>query len=240
MLEKIIQFEKEIQSELLINYKPVHKDILIVVHNQLDYVKACIESIYEYTEDFTLYLWDNNSDQETAEYLAGLGAIRSEVNLGFIEPNNELVKLGNSEYIILLNSDTIVKAGWDKYLIGFLQNNPEFGQVGYSGSKLENGKGGKTELITPDYIPGWCFCIPRKIYNEIGLFDPNFKFAYCEDADLSFRIKERWKIHSLKLDLVYHFQNKTIKEVAKKQDCRKTFDQNHEYLQKKWKIHNFI
>lgn len=41
------------------------KDILIVVHNQLDYVKQCIQSIQEHTNNYHIYIWDNGSDDET-------------------------------------------------------------------------------------------------------------------------------------------------------------------------------
>jgi len=172
-------FEDEIRDELEIAAKHIEdnttKDIIIVVHDQLDYVRNCIESVQKHTSDYKLYLWDNASKPETQQYLEkvyseSLGKIelmRSEQNRGFIEPNNTLVEWGDSEYIILLNSDTKVFEGWDSALIGFQKENPDVAITGYLGGLLdENGKGcdsGYGHNI--DYVMGWCICYKRELYD---------------------------------------------------------------------------
>jgi GT2 family glycosyltransferase len=164
---------------------------------------------------------------------------RSEENLGFILPNNILAAKGNSPYLVLLNSDTEVYKGWDTALIGWLVAKPEYAQSGYLGGMLEeNAQGGKSwagEHI--DYVCGWCVCMPRRIYNNFGLFDAeHLSFAYGEDADLSLRLIEAgYKLRALHLGLVIHHGNATISEVQKTRDCKTTFDQNHEYLRKRWR-----
>ena len=73
----LTKYGKEIRDELAIalKYRPVKKDILMVVKDQLTYTKSSIESIYENTEDFELYVWDNGSDEETkASFVGILGA----------------------------------------------------------------------------------------------------------------------------------------------------------------------
>lgn len=224
------------------------KDIIILVHNQLPYMKTCIESILKHTKNFHLYIWDNASNSDMEEYLKELmyqnpgiiDVMRSDTNVGFIPPNNELVKWGKGDYIILLNSDTKVFEGWDKAVLGFFQNNTNVAQIGYLGGVLnEEGKGYRADFgYNVDYISGFCSCISRKTYEEFGLFDHNLKFAYCEDADLSLRLKAAGKeIYSLHLMLVHHFENKTIREVQAKGDIDvvSTFEHNHKYLMSKWK-----
>ena len=245
MLGKINYFREEIKKELgLIEYyKPVKKDILIVVKDQLEYIWQCVESIFKYTEDFNLYIWNNGSDESTTNYLKSLEVrgVRIEhhhKNIGFIEPNNRLIEIGESPYVILLNSDTLVAPNWDKVLVGFLQQNEDFAQVGYMGSVINSdGMGGSSEFgENIDYIPGWCFCIPRKIYQEIGLFDEkNLRFAYGEDSDFSFRLREKgWRIYSLHLDLVRHYENVTVKAVRNEIDTKESFINNHSYINKRW------
>lgn len=222
-----------------------NKDVVIVVHNQLDYIKKCVETIYENTSDFNLYIWDNGSDEPTASYLKSIAdnndniyLERSEENLGFIKPNNILAAKGTSPYLISLNSDTEVHKGWDTALIGWLLAKPEYAQVGYLGGMLEeNGQGGKAwsgECI--DYVCGWCVCMDREIYNKFGLFDEeHLNFAYGEDADLSLRLIEAGhKLRALYLGLVFHHGNATINEVQKVRDCKPSFDQNHEYIRSRW------
>lgn len=246
----------EVKKELQIveRARSVWKDIIIVVRDQLDYFRQCVDSVAENTTNYHLYIWDNGSKKETANYIDSLveewhfskvenrliTTMRSEVNTGFITPNNELVRWGDSDYIILLNSDTKVFAGWDKAMTGFLEESPEVGQVGYWGGHMgPDGRGfGGANGYDVDYIPGWCFCISRETFNKYGLFDEdNLKFAYCEDADLSLRLKENGKkLYALHAPLVHHYQNKTIVEVEKEGqvDVAATFDANHSYLRKRW------
>lgn len=107
---------------------------------------------------------------------------RSEQNVGFIFPNNELAEVGSGDYVICLNSDTKVFPGWDSAMISFL--NDETVQVGYLGGVLDSE--GYGHVCQPgydiDYVMGWCFCIARRTYNTFGLFNKQLRFAYCEDS----------------------------------------------------------
>lgn len=222
-----------------------HKDIIIIVHNQLYYVKKCIEAIYANTKDFTLYVWDNASDSETADYLNQLAVEKDNfvlehhnTNIGFIRPNNILAAKGTSPYLILLNSDTEVRKGWDMALIGWLEAKKDCAIVGYLGGLLEaNGQGEMAwsgSLI--DYVCGWCCCLSRAKYDQFGLFDEeNLAFAYGEDADLSLRLVEAgYSVYALHLGWVIHYGNVTINEVVKIRNCKTSFDENHAYLKRRW------
>lgn len=251
-LDKFEKFKQEVQNELVIaaDARSPTKDIIVVVHNQLKYLKICVDSIRESTQNFCLYIWDNASSREVQEYYDELlktddGSIkihRCGKNEGFIYPNNECAKLGKGEFIICLNSDTKVFPNWDRVMTGFLDVNPEVAQVGFWGGHMDaEGRGfGGDNGYEIDYIPGWCFCIKRETYNQFGLFNENLKFAYCEDADLSLRLKSSGrKIYALHAPLVYHYQNRTIEEVHEKGeiDVESTFRENHEYLKDRWKCY---
>jgi GT2 family glycosyltransferase len=225
----------------------VSKDIIVVVRNQLTYLKQCVESVQEHTENYHLYIWDNGSGPETVEYIQNLQKRYPDVvstmmyseNVGFIRPNNELAGWGDGEYIILLNSDCKVFHYWDRAMIGFLRATPDVAQVGFWGGHMDaEGRGfGGDYGYNVDYIPGWCFCISRATYRQYGLFSHELQFAYCEDADLSLRLKEAGhKIYALHPALVHHYQNKTIKEVEKEGqvDVRATFEHNHQWMRKRW------
>jgi hypothetical protein len=250
----VIRESSETELSLASISTPAWKDIIIVVHDQLAYLKTCIESVREHTKDYTLYIWDNGSCKETADYLEELQkehvsdtsgnwdieVWRSEKNEGFIKPNNKLAAEGHGEYIILLNSDTKVFKHWDTAMVGWLQHNSDVAQVGYWGGHLgADGRGfGGDNGYEIDYVPGWCFAISRETYNQFGLFDDkNLDFAYCEDADFSMRLLEAGKkLYALHVPLVYHYQNKTIQAVRKEGeiDVLSTFNRNHEYVSKRW------
>ena len=241
MQEHLERFRPEIMEELQVVNSSIDasKDIIIVIHNQLPYLKVCIESVMANTKNFHLYLWDNASDAETEEYLNQVDVMRSGANLGFIEPNNEMVNWGDGDYIVLLNSDTKVFDGWDKAMIGYLQQHADIAQVGYLGGVLsEEGKGIRADFgFDVDYICGFCTCLKRTTFEKFGLFDKRLKFAYCEDADLSLRLKAAGlKVYALHLMLVHHYENKTIIAVQSEGsiDVLSSFTHNHKFLREKW------
>jgi GT2 family glycosyltransferase len=242
MNDKRLIFFEELYCQT--QYNNQNKDIIIIIKDQIDYVKKCIDSIYQNTSDFNIYIWDNASKPETANYLKEISSrenvhlTRSEENLGFIVPNNRLAAISKSPFLILLNSDTEVRSGWDSGLIGYLLVHDKVALTGYHGCVVDaEGRGHPAWCgDNIDFIPGWCACLKRETYERFGLFDEsNLDFAYCEDSDLSFRLQEAGRtIYALHLDLVIHHGNKTITQVQHERDVTATFKKNHHYIQKRW------
>lgn len=238
----------KIKEELLISEYGVgiEKDILIVVHNQLSYLKKCISSIYKNTKKFNLHIWDNASDYDTKKYLKDLSNKKNNINLyessenlGFIIPNNRMAEKTKSPYVILLNSDTVVFKYWADVLVGFLEKEKETKIIGYYGGILNKNFLGFKFLSGEeiDYVCGYCMCFSNETYKQFGLFDENnLEFAYGEDADFCLRVKEAGKkIYALySKDLVFHFCNKTTSSVLIKNDFTPIIKKNYDFLAKKW------
>lgn len=208
----------------------------MVVHNQPDVVRRCLESLRDNTRNYKLYVWDNASDAETSGLIKNCHRYhRSEKNVGFIIPNNRLAAEGDSPYIILLNSDTVVRPGWKESLIGHLENN-DTALVGFQGGIID-GRGvgvGTAYGDKIDYVAGWCMAMRRTTYEEHGLFDEQFEFAYAEDSDLSYRLKSRGlKIYALHLALVDHVGGATIKSLND-DHIKVSFTENHKKFAAKW------
>jgi len=223
------------------NYCPAMKDIIIVVRNQFEEVRNCLDSIQEHTSDYRLHVWDNGSIPLISNLLKSYNPhtyIRTEENLGFVLPNNYLASLTECPYLILLNSDTIVSKGWDEALIGLLQAKKDIGIVGYQGGKLdENYKGNPTNDFEVDYVCGWCLCLPQELYRKFGLFDPNILIAYGEDSDLCLHFRQNgYKVYALHLDYVTHIGNSTVKTVNREIDLVATFTANHNYIKNKYSL----
>ena len=223
-------------------YQPATKDILLIVHDQLEHVKLVIDTITKHTENYDLLVWDNASQPDTAKYLRDHKQItcchRSEENIGFIKPNNRLAESSDAEFLILINSDCQVFAGWDAALIGWLQSHPNCDLVGYQGGKLNADFEGVSTAYGSDidYVCGWCCCYRRSAYERFGLFDEvNLEFAECEDADLSLRLRAAGRgIHALCLDNVIHFGAKTFQQVQNERDLHRTYRKNHVWLRQHW------
>lgn len=235
-----------IQAELQIAAacrKPADIDVLMVAHNQPELVRNAIQSLKDTCPDYHLYLYDNGSDKETADILKaadlrGGKLIRNEKNTGFILPNNYLAMEGESPYIVLLNTDVYCLPGWWEPLISCLQHYPDVGAAGYLGGYL-NKQGVGTSAAwgyDVDYISGWCLAIRRSDYLKYGLFDDvNLEFAYCEDADFCFRLREKagMTTYAFSLNLVWHKGHATSLSIDPNV-LGGPFARNHAYMQRRW------
>jgi GT2 family glycosyltransferase len=159
-------------------------DIIIVNYKSTDYIKSCLQSIYDCIHDIPvrIFIQDNSSSD-------GLKCIKtlfpdsritvSPYNLGFAKAINYTLKKCTAPYVMLLNPDTIVKEGFFEEILDYLQGHPN---VGIVGPKILNGDGtvqgsarsfptlltgffGRTSLLTKWFPNNW---ITRKsiISNE--------------------------------------------------------------------------
>lgn len=224
---------------------PHRKDVILVVKDQPGYVAKCLESLFENTHDFDLYIWDNGSAEETRAVLRryfGRPETRtihwSAGNEGFIVPNNVFADMGKSPTMILLNSDTEVQKGWDDALLGWLADHPNCGAVGYEGGLLgREGVGvGVRHGAEIDYVAAWCMAVPRTVYEAHGLFDQeNLRFAYGEDSDFGLRLRSAGlDLYALNAHLVVHHGNVTTHAVRHEMDLKPSFKANHEHIRRRW------
>ncbi|EKD28782.1 MAG: hypothetical protein ACD_79C00205G0002 [uncultured bacterium] len=95
--------------------------IIIPVLNKVLLTKNCIKSIYSNTEEslFEIIVVNNGSDKQTCEGLSkikdkykNIRFINYKFNKGFARACNAGVKKSKSEYILLLNNDTLVTKNW--------------------------------------------------------------------------------------------------------------------------------
>jgi GT2 family glycosyltransferase/glycosyltransferase involved in cell wall biosynthesis len=115
-------------------------DIVVPVFNALDDTKKCLDSILHKTNlsigDHVLIINDC-SDQETSIWLRNfclsnerIFLIESSSNNGFTVSLNIGCRLSRAEYIVSLNSDTIVTNGWMSRLLACMRSDATIGIVG--------------------------------------------------------------------------------------------------------------
>ena len=119
------------------NLSNISVDIILPIHNALEDVQECISSLYETkTFDFNLIVVDDASDNETKKYLEKKSKelnfllVRNEVNLKFTKAVNKGLKLTKSNYVILLNSDTVVTHKWIEKILKCFLSEKKIGVVG--------------------------------------------------------------------------------------------------------------
>jgi GT2 family glycosyltransferase len=110
--------------------------IIVVSFNTKQITLDCLKSIYATADDLKLevIVVDNASTDGSAE----LATIKNPDNKGFAAANNQGIRIAKGEYILLLNSDTIVKPHAFKRLINFMDSHP---QVGIAAPQLLNPDG---------------------------------------------------------------------------------------------------
>jgi GT2 family glycosyltransferase/tetratricopeptide (TPR) repeat protein len=113
-------------------------DIVLCVHNALEDVKECLTSIQRHTKvDYRLLIVDDGSQPETRDFLKSwvqdvsvATLFRNETAGGYTKAANIGLRASNGDYIILLNSDTIVTPGWIEKLVECATSRKNIGIVG--------------------------------------------------------------------------------------------------------------
>ncbi len=112
-------------------------DVIVCVHNALEDVKLCLESVVRCTSmPYSLILVDDGSNQETREYLEAFSnahnaaLIRNEQARGYTFAANQGLRRSRGDYSVLLNSDTVVTIEWLDRLIACAESDPRIGLVG--------------------------------------------------------------------------------------------------------------
>ena len=112
-------------------------DIIICVHNALEDTMRCLESLVCYSSvPYSLILVDDGSNQETSEYLCnfassqGASLIKNDVAKGYTFAANQGMRQSKGDYLILLNSDTVVSPDWLDRMVACMESDPRIGIVG--------------------------------------------------------------------------------------------------------------
>lgn len=113
-------------------------EIVIPVYNAPQDVMNCLRSIERNTGvPYLLTLVDDASDAETEQllrrYVRGrpwVKLIRNDVNLGYTRTSNIGLTQSAAQWVLLLNSDTLVTPGWLEGLIECAQSDPAIKFVG--------------------------------------------------------------------------------------------------------------
>ncbi len=114
--------------------------IHIVTFNSRQFIKYCLDSIFQSDfDDFQVFIIDNNSCDQTAEFInenyskqkkdQKLFVVRNRTNKGFSAAHNQALNITDSEYVLVLNPDTILKPDFLSKLVGFIDKDRTLGAV---------------------------------------------------------------------------------------------------------------
>ena len=220
--------------------------IVIVSYNVRAFVVQCIDSVRKALTclDGEIIVVDNCSKDDTVAYLSAhypdVQLIANHENVGFACANNQAIRLSDSEYVLLLNPDTIVYENTLREPLSFMDQHPMAGGVGVRMLTREGTPAPESRRAIPtpwvamlkmlgftrryymsdlpwdepcqiEVVSGAYFMLRRKALEQVGLLDEDF-FMYGEDIDLSYRLlKGGWQNWYLPFDIV-HFKGESTQK----------------------------
>ncbi len=197
--------------------------IVIPVFNKFAYTYDCLKSIQAALPErsFEIIIVDDCSEDETLfaclVFSGAVRVLRNTRNLGFVGSCNAGAAAAKGRYLLFLNNDTLVKAGWLDELVETFEQLPNIGVAGsrllFPDGTLQEvggiawrlgdcwnwGRGHNANepafsyLRDADYVSGAALMIARDLFQDLGGFDELFAPAYYEDSDLCFRVRARGK-----------------------------------------------
>ena len=220
--------------------------IVIVSYNVCQLLDECLQSVKRALRgiDGEIYVVDNLSTDGTVETLQprhpDVHFIANKQNVGFACANNQAIRCTDSEYVLLLNPDTVVYENTLRGVLDFMDQHPEAGGAGVRMLTREGKPAPESRRAIPtpwvamlkmlgatrryymshlswdepgqiEAISGAFCMLRRKALDQIGLLAEDY-FMYGEDIDLSYRLlKGGWQNWYLPFDIIHYKGESTQK-----------------------------
>lgn len=221
-VQKIKEYCKgkiKVESKFL-NYNTDNKPIHIMEYTRHELKMNCINK----KEKYFSKLPSNRK----------LRLILNDRNYGFAEGNNIAMKYVldhlRSDYILILNNDTVVDGNFLTELVNTAETDEKVGAVGakvldyHDPSKIDSfggwidifGYGGSYNINNyPEklaYIPGVCLLLRSDMVAKYNLFFDKNLFIYHEDLDLGWRIRANgYRLKLAPNAIIYHKGSQSVK-----------------------------
>lgn len=188
--------------------------VVIPNYNGIKYLGNCVSSLLEGTVVPHIIVVDNGSKDGSRELMEekykSVQLISFSENTGFCKAVNAGIRASSTEFVMLLNNDTVADKEMVEQLEKALANNQRAFSVAakminlYASEKLDDAGDfysalgwayarGKDKPVSCYDKPGRIFSAcagaalyRRAVFGEIGYFDENH-FAYLEDMDIGYR-----------------------------------------------------
>ncbi|MFO0875802.1 MAG: glycosyltransferase family 2 protein [Gemmataceae bacterium] len=204
--------------------------IVIVSYNTRELLRQCLRSIEQHCPQAEVFVVDNASrDGSPAMVRADFPQVRlieTGRNAGFAAANNAGLKEARGEYLVLLNSDTVLEDDALQRCVDWMQAHPEVGacspslmgadghpqQCVYAFASLRAALRECARLAPrqqPEeqgWLAGTCLVLRAQALAAIGGTLDDHYWMYWEDADLSARLlQEGWKVeHYPGAQIIHH------------------------------------
>lgn len=214
-------------------------DVVIVSYNSMRWLPNCIAALAELDYDksaLNVIIVDNHSSDQTPQCVCelqdkydvfgGFTLLEQPKNYGFGKGCNIGAREGHAPFIFMLNVDTEIELDAIKEM-DLAITRDEKGEAGAFEMRqkpVEVGRHNDPITMECSWNSGACVVYRREIFEQLGGFDENM-FMYCEDVDLS------WRIRAAGYRLIY-VPRAAVHHYTRRGDVDKEF---HEYI---WTAYN--
>ncbi|MBW4081580.1 glycosyltransferase family 2 protein [Paenibacillus sp. S150] len=114
----------------------VDVSIIILNYNTCRLTMDCLRSVYDSETKFfyEIILIDNNSRDDSVERISrefpDVLLIANSENVGFARGNNQGMEVASGRYVLLLNSDTVIRKDTLETMLEFMDSRPDLGASG--------------------------------------------------------------------------------------------------------------
>ncbi|OEC89835.1 hypothetical protein A9758_02925, partial [Methanosphaera sp. A6] len=228
--------------ECLESLKHVNYDFYDIYLVDNDSKKESVDYILNYLENDSYYSHSLVLKNQLYNYVKSddvdILFIINDENSGFAGGNNValnyILKTKLTDYVLLLNNDTIVSPDFIDGLISKFNESDDTGFVGikhyyyHERNKLQTVGGGIVDLVhgeamavfddtrdSFDFITGSCIFTSVDVLDEVGTMNEDF-FMYWEDVDWSSCVCEHgYKLRISNRGCIYHKEGASIKSLSR-------------------------
>ncbi len=199
--------------------------VILLNYNTKELTRKCLQSVFasKTSYQFEVILADNGSKDGSVEMIRSefsqVKVIENKANLGFSKGNNVAIRQATGKYVLLLNTDTVVKPDAIDASIKYLDEHPNVGILGAKvllpDGRLDQAcrrnfpnpwnsflrlfglkKFSNYNINAPidqemevDAVMGAYLMIRKSVIDKIGLLDEDY-FMYGEDLDWCWQTKQ--------------------------------------------------
>lgn len=231
--------------------------VCFIAWNRAGLTARNLTALLESTDDFELYIIDNNSQDDTWDYIQSIKddrikcKKRFDINRGLTYAENYVLsKRKKDQYFIMVENDVYIKTkDFVTQFITLLNEFPELGVIQAIRDSFFEDEAIPKKIIKNDnywyydtsFIHGHCMCVRPEVYDYIGYGNEE---TYAFDIDFSERVNsytpfKMGLIPTIKIDQKQVIDceeclmNETCNVIKKSQNC---FYIRHE----KYKHHEFV
>lgn len=235
--------------------------IIMVTHGCRDIIAEALAILSVHTDPhYELIIVDSASPDGTANWIesntCGAQLIRSAINIGYGAGSNLGAERARASLLLFMNPDVFVLPGWLSPLV----NAMSLPMVGVAGPQLRYPNGvlqaagslvfrtgatarygdGDPNPDAPayrysrvaDYVSGACLLVQRRLFEQVGGFDPVYGLGYFEDVDLCFKIAAlNYRVLYVPTSIVRHVRDAS----GGSRTLAGTVARNHRLFEKHWR-----